>query len=397
KGKSWTGLATNSTIFNTSIDDMGSFSNDLKLSKSVELADKARLDFTGGLFYNQQKVELTWNFNQYVIQVVNENPALLGTTKFPTGVIGLGAPEWGFCCQRAIDAKYTTVSPYAAVAYEAGPLNLDASVRFDRQSASGSRNRAVNNGTSYLPANAAAIDYDKNHTSFSLGANFRMNRDLAVFGRYSDGVAFKADRLWGDDYTSRISGDVAIDRLKQAEIGLKARSGNFSGFFTLFNARTNESNYEATTQVSTTRSYRANGLEVETVYLMGDFRLAGGLTITDSKITAANDASVVGKTPRRQAKLVYQLTPSYSFGKLNVGASLIGTGKSFGDDGNTITQKGYMVINAFANYEVFKNFTLGLGVNNLANKIGYTEVEGDGHAARSINGRTVKATLKYTF
>jgi outer membrane receptor protein involved in Fe transport len=397
KGKSWTGLATNATIFNTAIDDMGSFSNDLKLSKSIALADKARLDLTGGLFYNQQKVELTWNFNQYVIQVVNENPALLGTTKFPTGVIGLGAPEWGFCCQRAIDVKYTTVSPYAAVAYEAGPLNLDASVRLDRQSASGSRNRAVNNGTSYVAANAAAIDYDKNNTSFSLGANFRMNRDLAVFGRYSDGAAFKADRLWGDDYTGPITGDVAIDKLKQAEVGVKVRSGNLSAFVTLFNARTNESNYEATTRVSTTRSYRANGLEIESVYLMGDFRIAGGLTYTDSKITAANDPSVVGNTPRRQAKVVYQLTPSYSFGKLNVGASLIGTGKSFGDDGNTITQKGYAVINAFANYEAFKNFTLGLGVNNLANKIGYTEVEGDGHAARSINGRTVKATLKYTF
>jgi outer membrane receptor protein involved in Fe transport len=397
KGKTWTGLATNATIFNTALDDLGSITNDLKVTKSFSLADKSRVDLTGGLFYNQQKIELTWNFNQYVMQVVNKNPALLGTSKFPTGVIGLGAPEWGFCCQRAIDAKYTTVSPYAAVAYEAGPLNLDASVRFDRHSASGSRNRAVNNGTTYVAANAAAIDYDKNNTSFSLGANFRLNRDLAVFGRYSQGAAFKADRLWGDDYTSRISGDVAIDKLKQAEVGVKVRSGSLSAFVTLFNARTDESNYEATTQLSTTRSYRANGVELETVYLMGDFRLAGGLTITDSKITAANDPSVVGNEPRRQAKVVYQLTPSYSFGKLNVGASLIGTGKSWGDDGNTITQKGFAVINAFANYEVFKNFTLGIGVNNLTNKIGYTEVEGDGHAARSINGRTVKATLRYTF
>jgi outer membrane receptor protein involved in Fe transport len=397
KGKSWTGLATNATIFNTAIDDMGSFSNDLKLTKTIAMADNARLDLTGGLFYNQQKVELTWNFNQYVIQVVNENPALLGTTKFPTGVIGLGAPEWGFCCQRAIDAKYTTVSPYAAVAYEAGPLNIDASVRFDRQSASGSRNRAVNDGTTYLAANAAAIDYGKSNTSFSFGANYRLNRDTAVFGRYSDGASFKADRLWGDDYTSRLSGDVAIDKLKQAEIGLKARSGNLSGFITVFNARTAESNYEATTQLSTTRSYRANGIEIETAYLMGDFRIAGGLTVTNAKITAANDAAVIGNTPRRQAKVVYQLTPSYSFGPLSVGASVIGTGKSFGDDGNTITQKGYAVFNAFANYEVMKNLTVGLGVNNLTNTIGYTEVEGDGHAARSINGRTVKATLRYTF
>lgn len=397
KGKQWTGLATNATIFNTSLDDVGSFSNDLKLTKSIAMTDRSRLDLTGGLFYNQQKVELTWNFNQYVMQVVNENPALLGTSQFPTGVIGLGAPEWGYCCQRAIDAKYTTFAPYFAAAYEAGPFNLDASVRFDRQDASGSRARAANNGTTYRQQDRAVIDYNKNNTSFSLGANYRMTRDLAVFGRYSQGAAFKADRLWGDDYTSRISGDVAIDKLKQAELGLKVRSGNLSAFVTLFNGRTNESNYEATTQLSTTRSYRANGIELETAYLVGDFRLAGGLTYTDAKITAANDPGVVGNRPRRQAKIVYQLSPSYTFGKFNIGASLVGTGKSFGDDGNTITLKGFAVLNAFANYEVWKNLTLGVGVNNLTNKVGYTEVEGDGHAARSINGRTVKATLRYTF
>jgi outer membrane receptor protein involved in Fe transport len=397
KGKPWTGIATNATIFNTALDDLGSVTNDLKLTKSFSLADKSRIDLTGGLFYNQQKVELTWNFNQYVIQVVNKNPALLGTTRFPTGVIGLGAPEWGFCCQRAIDAKYTTVAPYLALAYEAGPLNIDGSVRFDRQDASGSRNRAVNNGTTYLAANAAAIDYSKNNTSFSFGANYRLTRDLAMFARYSDGASFKADRLWGDDYSSNITGSVAIDKLKQAEIGVKARSGNLSAFVTLFNARTNESNYEATTQLSTTRSYRANGVEVEAAYLMGDFRLAGGVTLTDAKITAANDVAVIGNRPRRQARVVYQLTPSYSFGKFSIGGSLIGTGKSFGEDGNTITQNGFAVINAFANYEVWKNLTIGVGVNNLTNKVGITEVEGDGHAARSIAGRTVKATLRYTF
>ena len=45
-----------------------------------------------------------------------------------------------------------------------------------------------------------------------------------------------------------------------------------------------------------------------------------------------------------------------------------------------------------------------LGVNNLFNKLGYTEAEGQNnlgsnplYIARSINGRTVKASLKYQF
>ena len=40
---------------------------------------------------------------------------------------------------------------------------------------------------------------------------------------------------------------------------------------------------------------------------------------------------------------------------------------------------------------------VSLSVNNLGNAVGYTEIEGDGHAARSINGRTAKVAFKYNF
>jgi outer membrane receptor for ferric coprogen and ferric-rhodotorulic acid len=40
---------------------------------------------------------------------------------------------------------------------------------------------------------------------------------------------------------------------------------------------------------------------------------------------------------------------------------------------------------------------LSLAANNVFNAIGYTEIEGDGHAARSVNGRTLRAAVKYSF
>ena len=61
-------------------------------------------------------------------------------------------------------------------------------------------------------------------------------------------------------------------------------------------------------------------------------RIAGGLTYTDAEITASSNASLVGKTPRRQAKFIYQLSPSYSFGDVSAGLSVIGTTGSR-DDG----------------------------------------------------------------
>ena len=147
------------------------------------------------------------------------------------------------------------------------------------------------------------------------------------------------------------------------------------------------------------------------VTLRHGLRLAGGATFTDATITGPArlpDTSTPdltdtvpnpnkGNTPRRQAKLVYQLSPSYSFGNFELGAAIIGTGKSWGNDENTITQPGFTVVNAYGNYQVNEKLSLSLSVNNLGNAVGYTEVEGDGHASRSVNGRTVKAGLKYTF
>jgi len=229
-----------------------------------------------------------------------------------------------------------------------------------------------------------------------LGANYAFSKDLAAFARVSNGVSFSADRLL---YGNPLDGSVpiSVNEIDQVEGGLKWRSQGMSLFATLFNARTKESNYEVTTQKFTANKYEANGLELEAAYQLGEFRLAAGATFTDAKIKASNDATTVGKKPRRQADFVYQLSPSYSFGAVDVGAALIGSGKSYGDDANTITMPAYTIVNAFVNYQFNDKLQLSLSANNLFNTLAYTEIESDGHAARAFNGRTVRASLKYSF
>ncbi len=395
-GKSYMGAAFTAAVFNTSIDDLGSTVNDLRATNSFNTAD-GKLTFTAGLFTSLQNVALTWNFNHYLLQATGDKPALLnssGNIAGSPGLLAQGTDVWGGCCNRAIDAQYKTTSPYAAFGFESGPLNLDASVRRDQQDASGTYNQAVRQ--SYNQANAKTIDYSVSHTSYSVGANYSIEKNLAVFARISDGIAFNADRvMFGNplDGTTPISTNI----VKQTEAGVKWKSGDFSSFVTLFHAKTDESNFEATTQKFTANSYDAKGVEVEASYRLGDFRLNGGLTLTNAEIVGANDKSIIGKTPRRQARTVYQLTPTYNMGDVTLGASWIGTSKSWGDDANTLTLPSFSVVNAFVNYQLNERVKLSLNANNLFNKIGYTEVEGDGHAARSINGRTVKATLTYSF
>jgi outer membrane receptor protein involved in Fe transport len=394
KGQAYNGRAFSAVVFNTSIDDAGNTLNDTKLAKTFALADGAKLTATAGLYLSTQKLGLTWNFNEYLMQASGDKPALLQTANATPGLIG---PAFGGCCSRAVDMEYKLTSPYLNVGYEAGPLNVDASVRSDRQHASGSANIATA-ALRYDPATQQLVDYKINHTSYSVGGNYRISSTLAAFARVSDGVAFNADRiLFGTPLDG--SAPININTVKQIEGGVKWRSGGVSSFVTLFQAKTDETNYEATTQRSTANSYDAKGVELEAAYAMDDFRVTAGMTYTHAKITgtAPGDVAVIGNTPRRQAKVIYQIAPTWTIGDATIGASVIGTGKSWADDAHTIVMPAYAVVNASLSYRLTPKATLAVSANNLFNKLGYTEVEGDGHAARAITGRAAKISLGYAF
>ena len=376
------------TLFNTSIDSLDNTVNDLKVSKTFGDAAAGKATVSAGLFTAKQAVALTWFWNQYTVDMKNTG----AKATFATA----GWDTWGGCCVRNFDVNYTTTAPYAAVTWEAGPLTLDGSLRHDSQKASGWAQQDDPVAKKWDPATRQTVNYKLSHTSYSLGGNYQLNKDLALFARASDGVAFSADRLL---YGTALNGSVpvAINQVQQVEGGAKWRAGAFSLFGTLFNAKTKESNYEATTQKFTANKYDASGLELELGYKLGDFKLTGGATYTKAEITASSDAATVGKTPRRQAEFVYQLSPSYAIGPFEIGAAVIGTGKAWGDDANTIVQPAFAVLNAFVNYQFNDKISASLSANNLTNTLGYTEVEGDGHAARAVNGRTIKASVKYTF
>ena len=393
-GKPYAGRAFSAVVFNTSIDDAGSAMSDTKLARTFQLSDSAKLTATGGLYTSIQNIGLTWNFNEYLMQATGDKPALLKTASSTPGLVG---PAFGGCCSRAIDMQYRFISPYLNFGVESGALNVDASVRQDRQKASGTANIATG-AVRYNPATIQFVDYSLNHNSYSVGGNYKVTPALAFFARASDGVSFNADRiLFGTPLDG--SAPININTVKQIEGGVKWRSGALSTFVTAFQAKTRETNYEATTQKTTANSYDAKGVELEAAYRIGAFRVNGGMTLTDAKIiaTAPGAEALIGNTPRRQAKVVYQLAPTYALGDALFGVSVIGTGDAWADDQHTILMPAYQVVNGFLRYQVAAKTSMSLTVNNLFNKIGYTEVEGDGHAARSITGRSVKLGLTYSF
>jgi outer membrane receptor protein involved in Fe transport len=384
------------TLFNTSLDDMGNTFNDIKVTKAFD-AGSNKVTAVAGLFTGVQNVAQTWFWNQYNLSMTGTGAQVVNAMGAPTTApVTSGFDTWGGCCARSYDVQYTQTAPYVAMTFESGALIVDASVRSDNQKASGYAMSANAAAKAWDAAAQQTVRYDVAHTSYSVGANYTVSRDLSAFARASDGVAFSADRLL---YGNPLNGSVpiALNQVQQQEAGMKWRSGSLSVFGTLFSARTTESNYEATTQKFTSNKYSSSGLELEGVWTVGDFRVAGGTTWTSAKITDSNDASTVGKKPRRQADFVYQLAPSVSFDSVELGAAIVGTGDSYGDDANTITMGGFTTVNAFMNYQINAKTQLSLRVNNLFNTLGYTEIEGDGHAARAVNGRSALVQLKYNF
>lgn len=303
-----------------------------------------------------------------------------------------------------------------------GPLSLDGSLRYDMGTARGTYAAATTttmdvNGDGVIEApeqqvavidyaNRKPVDYDWNYLSYSFGGNYLINDDLAAFARYSRGARANADRLlFGivrDD--GSVSSSEAVNFVKQLEGGLKWRSGGLSLFATAFAAHTQEQNYEATSQRFLNRSYKAHGLELEAAYRTGGFGLNGGLTWTDAKIDKDQiTPSNVGNTPRRQAKFVWQLTPSYRGERYEAGVNLIGTTSAYTQDSNQLKMPGYTQVNLFANYHITSALTLSASVNNLFNAFGLTEAEeasipgDDIIRARSIAGRTASLGLRYDF
>jgi outer membrane receptor protein involved in Fe transport len=376
-------------LFNTSINDLGNTVNDLKVSKTFGDASTGRTVVTAGLFDSVQDVSLTWYWNTYTVQMQNSGAsATLLNTAWTT---------FGGCCVRNFDVSYHNTAPYAAVSWEYGPVTVDGSVRRESQRANGWAelgDAATQQG--WNTAGREPVDYHVSHTSYSIGANWALSKDLALFARDSDGVAYAADRLL---YGNPLDGSVpiSVNEVKQFEGGAKWHAGGLNLFATFFDARTDESNYEATTQLFTANSYRARGLELEAGWSAGAFRLNAGSTWTRSRISRSSDATTIGKTPRRLSNFVFNVAPSYVFGPVELGAGVLYNGKAWGNDANTITLPAYTVVNAFVNWSVNDRLTLSLTGNNLGNAIGYTEIEGDGHAARSINGRTATAALRYSF
>ncbi|MDH4458460.1 MAG: TonB-dependent receptor [Nevskia sp.] len=431
RGTAYNGLAFQNLLFDTTFNDVGLLVNDLKLSKTF-----AGINATAGFYYSRQKVAIDWNSWQFLLQTVGQNSVGLQVTapngdqiSNNNGLYNPGLLSWSW------DLNYDTAAPYLNLGGQLGAFSWDVSGRFDTVRA---------RGTLYQSGGGVPIDYDGNgtitpgletvgaafvtgvdpsgrvnyradHFEYSLGGAWRIDPKSSVFGRYSVGARFAADRLLQVAGALNADGSLGdntkgYDTVRQLEAGYKYKGRGWSVYPTAFYTITDETNADITSGNTFLRTYEAFGVELEGNWrLVGTgFEVAGNATYTHARIDKDRvNPDVVGNKPRRQADLIWTISPRWKAESWMAGLTLQGsTGYYLNDQNqlaNALKQQAYTLVNSYAAYQLTKAVTLSLSVNNLFDEFVVTEAEeatgvsGDLIRARPLSGRSLLGALRYEF
>lgn len=430
-------LITEVALFDTHLDDLSNFANDLKLNKTVTFADGASLDITAGYFHMTQNFKQNWHWQRFLTTTESDAAMISVAGYTQNGQLGYNNGFGWDGTNRQIDTVYTADAPYVDLTYQTGDLSLNASVRQDTMQQDGNITNATGvpfdvNGDGVISTaesdvsvnqglgNIDYFNFDISHTSYSFGANYKLKPNLAVFARYSNGAAYNGERQVGSGAYNPKSGsllveDSFVDVVKQLELGVKWNAkdvfgGSLDLAATYFDANTEESQTDTTTvpPKAFNIGYDSKGIELEGLYRKGAFTFNGTVTSTDAVITSG---TYKGNKPRRQADLIWNMNASYTVGKFDVGANINGTTDSYAGMSNLYVMPGYSVVSAYVNWHLSDKLVASINANNLFDQVGITEAEEDAGrywdtnndgkidmtSARSIAGRTISARLKYSF
>ena len=459
-------LAYTNLLFDTRIHDLGVVANDLELmwdngeglniSGGVYFSNQAIKTSWNSWHTRMQTLDGKNSQNITYIAAgagIDALGAPVDVTLADNGALTQSFLAWNW------DLEYRTVAPYLNVGFDVGDrVTIDASVRYDDVQARGQRldgccggntpydlngNGAVGQfevqggvitrldsdallenpgatsagfiagGVRALNENNAAVtnvNYDADNTSYSVGGTFLVTDDSSVFARYSDGGRAVADRLTQVGGSLNPDGSLTsttdgFDNVQQLEIGYKHSGSTWNFFATLFDTVTEETQAELTSGLTFVREYDATGIELEGDIDIGDyFTIRGNATWTDAEISKdLNDQSVVGNTPRRQADFIYTIIPEVQLDRIVAGLVLQGSTDFYLQDNNDLKQKGYTLVNLYANWDITDDLTAYVNVNNLTDEFVITESEeGSGAVgsiirARPLSGRSSSIGLTYRF
>lgn len=423
----------NFVLFNTSVPDVGNLFGDVSLTGDFDF-----ITVKAGLFYADQQSEQVWSFNDARATLsggrfITDDPTNLFVNPADGSFINgqsFGNPNFGNCCTVYWDFDIEQLAPYFSANIELGDLTIEGSYRRTMNNVTGEfipfgtaiigpfdvdGNGAVDTNEQGAQRfdNAALIttDYDADHDNFSIGLNYEVNDNLAVFGNYSEGASLTApDRSTGNlvvagGVGTAPTGDLFLNFVEQYEIGVRLRFDAGVLNIVYFDAQVAEAaQFEASTQQVIQTEFDTNGIEIEGDFEFGrGFGIRGNATFTDSEIAGPATNADLGNRSRRQAPYNLNLNPYFIGDGYDLGLNIFSVGKAPVQNSNQFDLPAFTTIGAYINYEVVDNIIVSLNANNLFDEVGFTEGEegnpaiGDFVRYRPINGRTISATVRLNF
>ncbi len=430
-------------IFNEDINNADYLVNNMDISKKFEIAN-GTLDVHAGWYHSQQDMAQSQSWPAYLTSVEGKgNTAYVdvysnGAKISEGGLLSYAALEWGNCCTgRYYDITTRTEAFYLDTSYKVGQFTYDLGVRHDDARTTGQRTWGQNfiakdlNGNGTIeptearvaisdPNSMIPVNFRAGSTSYTAAVNYIINNDMAVFARTSKGARANSERLidgrvFATSANGQRVGDVndadIVNEVRMNEAGFKYKKGPLGAYVTLFGAKSSEllSN-DRGNGILSNAEYESKGVEFEGNYRLGGFSVSGNATYTRARILKYDlIPAYVGKTPQRQADWVYSIMPTYSTDRFMIGASVVGTTKSYVRNDNVLVMPAYQTVNTFAEYRLSDRMSVSVDFNNVFNKMGITEGEegvingGTGSfnnvyvRMRSIPGRSGQVKLKYTF
>ncbi|WP_017446605.1 TonB-dependent receptor [Gayadomonas joobiniege] len=425
----------------TNVGDIGSFVNDLTLSKEFYV-DGNTLSVRGGFFYMNQNIAQDWHPNQAYKELGGNNPAMLdvfddsGNQLTANGIAGFNN-AWGSAIAREVDLTYTDSAPYVSVDLDTDLFTLDASVRRDTVDASGwavgSSGQVIDVEVSgagvivpgLIPdGDGEYLDYSVSYNSWTVGGLYKFSDDTSFFIRGSRGGRFNADRqvLSGkinpNGSLTEAGETAAVDFVNQYEIGVKNRGdvGGGYGYYTfemtLLQGDFTQSAFEPTSTPSCPNGgcvldseYESQGAEILGTLRFGGLNLIANATITDAKARAAGDAgwSEAWEIPN----LTYTMSANYEFNdELTAGLNMTGQTETYAR-GSLDKYEGSTTWGASLRYAPSENLEFSVTGYNIFDQFAVRSPgqiinvdEANQTAVLLVNptlGRTVTASVKVSF
>ncbi|MEG0760874.1 TonB-dependent receptor [Chryseobacterium sp.] len=415
---------------------MNNFVNDLQFNYKFNKGN-----ITAGFYKSNWKSNQYWNWSN-VLATATDKPELLNLvdTSLTPNSIGYSKTYNGVTAMsfllRESQVQGSLNDVYTNLDYNiTDNLSLNAGVRYSRDfykgySVNTTKGNLNNSGlttdgthsfaTTTADDNMSVLGnkysywkYDIDKVSYTLAANYKINKNNAVYGRFSHGFRSPNEEAYYNYFTTA-NPDQPLKPVttNQIEVGYKYYTRNFDiGVIPFYSTLKNLSFTDVFSNGSSENTFADTenyGVEVE-----GFARFFNNLvevsfngTIQNPKYTGLSGSSLLeGNTVRRMPKLYFTISPAVNITKeWRTYVSYNYYGKRFQDQLNAQTLPAFGELGAGTSYQLGK-IRFAVDGTNIFNTIGITEGDpragspsGDGTImARPIMGAAVRASITLDF